>query len=120
MWILASVGRSTTMKSLAFMPDSSGRSPAARNGECGPILIALTAVVQRRCQRPHKMDAKAAEASDKLATGAVAAAEESAKKKDGPKVVEYLKTAGKWALDVAKEIGVPVAEAAIKGALGLP
>jgi hypothetical protein len=66
------------------------------------------------------MDSKANEASDKLATGAVAAAEESARKKDGPKVVEYLKTAGKWALDIAKEIGVPVAEAAIKSALGLP
>jgi hypothetical protein len=34
--------------------------------------------------------------------------------------MEYLKTGGKWALDVAKEIGVPIAEAAIKKSLGIP
>lgn len=81
--------------------------------------IDLAKLTEELTRLRQAMDAKAAEASDKLATGAVAAAEESARKKDGPKVIEYLKTAGKWALDVAKEIGVPVAEAAIKSALGL-
>jgi hypothetical protein len=66
------------------------------------------------------MDRDAAAPGEKLAVGAVAAAEECARRKDGPKVVEYLKTAGRWALGVAEKIGVSVASEAIKGSLGMP
>jgi hypothetical protein len=62
---------------------------------------------------------EAKEPSQKLAVGAIAAAEQSARDKDGPKVLEYLKTAGKWAFDVAEKIGVELAKDAIKVALGL-
>ena len=70
-------------------------------------------------QLREAMERNAAQPAEKLATGAVAAAEESAKQKDGPKVVEYLKTAGKWALDIAEKIGLELAKTALKGALGL-
>jgi hypothetical protein len=49
--------------------------------------------------------------------GNVASAETEAKRGNGPKMLEYLSKAGKWALDVASEIGVAVAEAAIKQAM---
>jgi hypothetical protein len=62
---------------------------------------------------------EATQPSQKLAVGAIAAAEQSARDKDGPKVLEYLKTAGKWAFDVAEKIGVEVAKDAIKVALAL-
>jgi hypothetical protein len=65
------------------------------------------------------MERDAVAPAEKLATGAVAAAEECARQKDGPKVIEYLKTAGKWTLSVAEKIGVELAKDALKGALGL-
>jgi hypothetical protein len=42
-----------------------------------------------------------------------------AKEGNGPKALEYLKMAGKWALDKASKIGLSVAAAALKAALGL-
>lgn len=65
------------------------------------------------------MERDAVAPGEKLATGAVAAAEECARQKDGPKAVEYLKTAGKWTLSIAEKIGVELAKEALKGALGL-
>jgi hypothetical protein len=55
-----------------------------------------------------------------IALGEVARAEEAAKSDDGPRALEHLAKAGKWALDVATNIGTTVAAAAIKVALGLP
>ena len=46
-------------------------------------------------------------------------AEVAAKNGDGPKALEHLQNAGQWALDVALKIGVPVAIAALKTALGV-
>jgi len=54
-----------------------------------------------------------------LNIGNVAAAEKSASEGDGPKALEHLKSAGKWAFDVATKIGTGVATAALKTALGL-
>jgi hypothetical protein len=65
------------------------------------------------------LEREATEPAQKLAAGAVAAAEQSARQKDGPKVIEYLKTAGEWALKVSEKIGVALATAALKGALGM-
>jgi hypothetical protein len=71
-------------------------------------------------QKLHEvLEREATEPSQKLAAGAVAAARQSARQKDGPKALEYLKTAGTWALGVAEKIGVDVATEALKGALGL-
>jgi hypothetical protein len=65
------------------------------------------------------LEREATEPAQKLAAGAVAAAEQSARQKDGPKVIEYLKTAGVWALKVSEKIGVALATEALKGALGM-
>lgn len=65
------------------------------------------------------MQKDATEPGHRMAAGAVSAAEQSAREKDGAKVVEYLKAGGKWALSVAEKIGVGVATSALKGALGI-
>jgi hypothetical protein len=70
-------------------------------------------------QLRQAMNQEAVEPAHQLSAGAVAAAEQSARQKDGPKVIEYLKSAGKWALQLAEKIGVGVATAVLKGALGL-
>jgi hypothetical protein len=64
------------------------------------------------------MEHEASDPGHKIAIAAVDAAEQSARQNDGPKAIEYLKTAGKWALGVAEKIGVDFAKEAIKGALG--
>lgn len=64
------------------------------------------------------MASDASSAEQKMAAGSVAAAEQSAREKQGPKVVEYLKTGGVWALTVAEKIGVTLAAAVIKESLG--
>jgi hypothetical protein len=63
---------------------------------------------------------RAQTAEEDGAVYAVAQAEVAAKKGEGPKALEHLNMAGKWALDVAKSIGVTIAAAAIRAALGLP
>jgi hypothetical protein len=65
------------------------------------------------------MEQSASEPSHRMAAGAIAAAEECARQEDGPKVVEYLKTGGKWALGVAEKVGVGLATAALKAAIGV-
>jgi hypothetical protein len=81
--------------------------------------LSLADLAQELQQLREAMERSATQPVEKLATGAVAAAEESAKQKDGPKVVEYLKTAGKWALSMAEKVGLDLAQEALKGALGL-
>jgi uncharacterized protein YjbI with pentapeptide repeats len=54
-----------------------------------------------------------------IATGNVALAEKSAKEGDGPKALQHLKSAGKWALDTATKIGVDVAAKALTKAIGV-
>jgi hypothetical protein len=61
----------------------------------------------------------AAQPEQDMAVGAIAAAEQAASQKDGPRALEYLARAGQWALDIAGKIGVTVASEALKKALGL-
>lgn len=51
--------------------------------------------------------------------GELASAEVAASNGDGIKTMEHLRKAGKWALDLAAEVGATVAAAAITAALGL-
>ena len=60
------------------------------------------------------------EVEHSIAVGDVAKAEQAAKSKDAVKVVEYLKPTGKWTLDIASKIGVPIAIEALKRAIGIP
>jgi uncharacterized protein YjbI with pentapeptide repeats len=62
---------------------------------------------------------EAVEPEHDVAVGVVANAEVAAKEGNGPKALEWLGKAGKWTLDNAVKIGVGVATAAIKTALGL-
>ena len=64
-----------------------------------------------------KKEAKTLE-NDK-SVGEVASAEEAAKAGNGPKTLEHLKNAGKWALGAAEKIGIPLATAALKASVGL-
>ena len=50
----------------------------------------------------------------------VAEAEIAAIEKDTTKVIEHLKSAGKWTMEFAKELGKDVVVAAIKQAMGMP
>lgn len=63
---------------------------------------------------------EATEAEHSIAAGEVAKAEQSAKVKDPAKVAEHLRSAGKWALDIASKIGVPVAVEVLKKSIGIP
>jgi hypothetical protein len=68
----------------------------------------------RNAMRPE------ATASDQdAALGSVALAEQAASLGDGPSVLKNLQDAGKWALSVAEKIGVGLATAAVKTALGM-
>ena len=67
----------------------------------------------------HALKAGATEAGHFVEMGAIAAAEIEARKGNGERVLEALSRAGKWSLDVAGKIGVGVATAALKSALGL-
>jgi hypothetical protein len=70
-------------------------------------------------QRVHRvLDSAHSEPEKKLAAGAIAAAELSARQNDGPKVLEYLRMAGRWALDAAEAMGAALAIEALKVALG--
>jgi uncharacterized protein YjbI with pentapeptide repeats len=62
---------------------------------------------------------EAVEPEHDVAIGAIASAEVAAKEGNGPKTFEWLGKAGKWTLDNATKIGVGVATAALKTALGL-
>jgi len=62
----------------------------------------------------REMRKAAIEPEQDIATSEIARAEQSAKAGDGSKTVAYLKSAGKWALDVATKIGTSIAAEAIK------
>jgi hypothetical protein len=65
------------------------------------------------------MRSQASDTEHDIAIGAIAAAGVAAAKGDGPTALAKLKDAGKWAFDVATKIGVSVAAAALKTALGI-
>jgi hypothetical protein len=68
----------------------------------------------------HEMGQAATEPEQAITIGQIAAAEIAAKRGDLSSVVCQLKSAGKWAFDVATKIGVNVASEAIKKSMGLP
>ena len=60
----------------------------------------------------------ATEPEHRAAIGQVEAAAEASEAGNGPKALEYLKSAGKWTFNTASKIGIGVATAAAKSALG--
>ena len=67
----------------------------------------------------QEMRKKSKEPEHDIATGEIGKAEKAAKAKDVSATEKHLKSAGKWALDIAITIGVPVAIDALKKALGV-
>jgi hypothetical protein len=67
-----------------------------------------------------ELQKEATETEHYLALGEIAQAEEAAKANDGPRALEHLAKAGRWALGLATSISATVAAAAIRAALGLP
>lgn len=62
---------------------------------------------------------EAIEVEQHISVGDVARAEQSARDKDSSGVVKHLKSAGKWTLDVAQKIGIPLATEVLKDSLRL-
>jgi hypothetical protein len=62
----------------------------------------------------QEMKKEAVEPEQDIAVSEIAKAEQLAKIADGPKTLEHLKSAGKWALDIATKIGTSLAVEAIK------
>lgn len=81
--------------------------------------IDLTALRDELSRLRHKMRQESTSPEHDTATGEIAAAENAAQNGDESSVLEHLKRAGTWALDVATKIGEKVAVAAIKRALEL-
>lgn len=67
----------------------------------------------------NSMRNQATEIEHDQAVASIGAAESSAKKQDGAGALEHLKSAGKWAFDVATNIGANVAAKAIQTAIDL-
>lgn len=81
--------------------------------------VDLAELAQELRQLREALQKEATAPDHKLAIGAVDAAEQSARQKDGPKTVQYLKPAGLWTLGIAEKIGVGLATQVLKGALGI-
>lgn len=82
--------------------------------------IDLSELVNELSELRIKLKEEATKPEHDIFIGAIASAENSAKEGNGPKALEYLSKVGKWALDIATKIGVPVATEALKAAvLGL-
>ncbi len=67
----------------------------------------------------RKMKQAATEPDHDIAIGQIASAEAAAQKGDDGSVLRHLKSAGKWAFDVATKVGLNVAAEAIKKSIGL-
>ena len=72
-------------------------------------LVKLRAALRREATEPEH----------DVAIGNVSMAAKAAKEGNGPKALEYLKAAGKWALDTATKVGVSVASDALTKAIGV-
>lgn len=78
-----------------------------------PALAAELAILRK------SLRAQATDFDHDQAIVSIGAAENSAMKQDGEGALKHLKSAGKWAFDMATEIGTSVAAQAIQKAIGL-
>lgn len=79
----------------------------------------LSVLANELAQLRTNLKGQSTEPDHDVAVGEIASAEVAAQKRDGPTAMKHLARAGKWALDVATKIGVPVAAEALKKAMGL-
>lgn len=76
--------------------------------------IDLTQLANDLSRLRQEMKKEAIEPEQDIAVSEIAKAEQAAKSGDGPKALQHLKSAGKWAFDVATKIGTSLAVEAIK------
>ena len=81
--------------------------------------VDLASLVGQLEQLQGELRTRAQTSDDFRSLAEVVSASEAAKANDGSRVLQHLKTAGAWALDVAQKIGVSVAAKAIQSAIGL-
>ncbi len=74
----------------------------------------------REAVKTTELDPSTTEEDRDIAVGQLRQAEKAAENDDGPGALAHLKTAGAWLLKVTTSVGVPIAIAAIKAALGIP
>ena len=84
-----------------------------------PSSIDFTQLASELSRLRQEMKKEAVDPEHDMAVSDVAKAEQAAKAGDSSQVVQHLKSAGKWALDIATKIGTTVAAEVLKGALGL-
>ena len=84
----------------------------------GSEKLDLPALAAELAKLRAEMRKEATEPEHDVALGSVAAAEAAAKKGDEKSVLDHLKNAGEWALQIGVKVGVPVAIEAIKKASG--
>lgn len=85
----------------------------------GASLSDLGALAQQLTTLRQTMMEEAKTADQVIAVGKIAEAEQAAQAKDAPKMMDSLKAAGQWALDVASRIGINLAVEVLKQALHL-
>lgn len=81
--------------------------------------IDLSQLADELSKLRQAMKAEATDAEHDIAVSDIAKAEQAAKTKDSSKLAEYLQSAGKWTLEIASKIGVPLAIEALKKATGM-
>ena len=81
--------------------------------------VDLAVLAQELTKLREALGKEATTPEHRFAIGAVEAAEHSARQKDGPKTLEYLKTAGAWSLSIAEKLGIGVATEVLKVAIGV-
>lgn len=81
--------------------------------------VDLSELAEELSRLRQAMSQEAKETEQYISLGDVAKAEQAAKGKDASKVVESLKSAGKWAFDVSTKIGVSLVSEALKQSMGI-
>lgn len=81
-------------------------------------LVAVQLQIVRMAMKDHLALGSTAEQDEQV--GQIAKAQLAAEKGDDPAVMQHLKNAGTWALDVAKEVGAEIVAKLLAHLIGTP
>ncbi len=105
----AGEGHTVTTGDLVFQQSWNEAAGSINLEKLADELAQLRAAMQQEASVTEQLEA----------TVNVSRAADAAKECNGPKALEYLKAAGKWALDTATKVGVGVAASALTKAIGV-
>ncbi len=94
-----------------------GDQAQANSGVSHTVIGDHLTILQDLTELRDQMQSRAATPDQDLAVVAIDRAIESARAGDSQRATDYLRQAGRWALDVATAVGTEVAAAAIRSAL---